>query len=196
MKLLVTVVVSAASLFGLAQLPSEAELDRQLTEQAWSYQTEIVASWNSTTTTPSDYTPTTSATTSTIGNVSSGSIPTTTAQLVDYLCGNWSGSARSMGWEEEHLATLGEIAENESGCNPLAHRTDSDGSTCSGDYGLLQINWTAHGQRIEALGYSCQDLYTPAVNLLVARWIVYEQAIQAGYRCGFQPWYSSGDYCK
>lgn len=101
-----------------------------------------------------------------------------------------------MGWEEEHLETLGEIAEKESGCNPLAHRTSTDGSTCSGDYGLLQINWTAHGQRIEALGYSCKDLYTPAVNLLVARWIVYEQAIQAGYRCGFQPWYSSGDYCK
>ena len=195
MRLVITFAICAGSFFGLSKLPSEAELEQQMSDITDGFQAEIVASWNSTTTTTTGYTSTTSATAPT-KNVSSGSIPTSTMSPRDFVCGSWSGSARSMGWSEEHLETLGQIAQAESGCNPLAHRTDTDGSTCSGDYGLLQINWTAWGERITALGYSCEDLYTPAVNLLVARWIVYEQAIQAGYRCGFQPWYSSGDYCK
>ena len=197
MRAIYAVVFMAASLFGLSLLPSEAELEQQLADEAWSYRAEVVATWNTTTTTIPATTTSTTVLADTATRREAKRPPVTTAMSpIDVVCGQWSEVALSMGWEPHHLETLGAIAYRESRCQHWQHRTDTDGTVCSGDYGLLQLNWTAWGALIEErLGYTCDDLLIPAVNLLVAKQIVYDEAIKAGYGCGFRPWYMTGDYC-
>ena len=194
MRLLTIAALTVGSLFGLAQLPSEADLERQLAEEQWSYRAEVVESWSTTTTTPVRYTRS-NTTLPPTGVIASSTTPTTTTPQKDEVCGRWSAFALAFGWEPHHLKTLGEIAYRESRCEPWQHRTDTDGSSCSGDYRLLQINWAAWGDRITAFGYDCHDLLNPAINLLVAKQIVYDGALEAGYGCGFRPWFMTGDYC-
>jgi hypothetical protein len=102
-------------------------------------------------------------------------------------CPQWWDTARSMGWPEESLPTLDRVMWNESRC--LAEAVSP-----TRDYGLTQINWATWSHMVRDLGYNREALLVPAVNLLIAR-IVYQVAEDAGYRCGFSPWYMSGDYC-
>ncbi len=199
MRIVFAAAITAIALSVLSVLPSEAELERQMAEQTKDFQTEVVASWNtnSTTSTSTSTTTTTVLAATVTRSVTAKQPPTTVAlSSIDVVCDEWSEVALSMGWEPHHLQTLGEIAYRESRCQYWQHRTDTDGSTCSGDYGLLQLNWNAWGTKIrERLGYECEDLLVPAVNLLVAKLVVYDEAIKAGYDCGFRPWYMTGNYC-
>lgn len=106
-------------------------------------------------------------------------------------CDQWFGHAVAMGWEIEDLPTLGRIMWNESRCQADAH----GGSDEWGDHGLTQVYWRVWGPMVMELGYTREDLYHPAVNLLVAR-LIMEDAEAYGW-CKWQPWSSSGTYgCK
>jgi hypothetical protein len=103
-------------------------------------------------------------------------------------CVEWWSTAVRMGWPEELLPTLGEVMWNESRCQSDAHNTGS------GDYGLTQINWGYHAQRTASFGYSRNDLYVPAVNLMIA-YDIYLDALETSPNCGWWPWKASGNYC-
>lgn len=93
-----------------------------------------------------------------------------------------------MGWPDELLPTLGRVMWNESRCQP-------DAISPTNDYGLVQVNWATWSQVVRDLGYTKESLLVPAVNLLIGR-LIYQTALDAGYRCGWSPWYMSGDYCN
>jgi hypothetical protein len=103
-------------------------------------------------------------------------------------CVEWWSTAVRMGWPEELLPTLGEVMWNESRCQSDAHNTGS------GDYGLTQINWGYHAQRTAQFGFSRNDLYVPAVNLMIA-YDIYLDALETSPSCGWWPWNASGNYC-
>lgn len=102
------------------------------------------------------------------------------------LCGQWWGLARSAGWPQGWLPTLDQIMFKESRCAPSA-------VSPTGDYGLLQINWAAHGGWLTAAGITRDDLLDPYVNLVQGKRIA-DYAAQH-YGCWAQPWYMSGAWC-
>lgn len=112
--------------------------------------------------------------------------PTTTAPS-DARCPQWWSTAAQMGWSDDLLPTLDRVIWNESRCTPDA--------TNGADHGLVQVNWATWAPLAHSLGYTKQDLYVPAVNLLIGR-VIYEAAVTSGYRCPWSPWNSSGNYCK
>lgn len=178
MKLFLFVVLTLLPLGWLTKdMPSEYELMVEYSTLATFPATTVAT----TTTTAPERTPVT---------VDVTTIPATTVHLPardGAKCPEWWDTALAMGWPADTLPTLDRIMWNESRCTP-------DVVSSTKDYGLAQINWKAHSATVEALGYNREALLVPAVNLLVAR-IVYQQALDAGRQCGFQPWYMSGDYC-
>jgi soluble lytic murein transglycosylase-like protein len=76
---------------------------------------------------------------------------------------------------------------NESRCQP-------DAVSPTNDYGLVQVNWKTWRHMVTDLGYTREHLLNPAINLLIGR-LIYQEAINAGYRCAWSPWYMSGSYC-
>jgi len=119
-------------------------------------------------------------------------VPATTLPSVSVgwngKCVKWWSTAVRMGWPEELLPTLGEVMWNESRCQSDAHNTGS------GDYGLTQINWGYHAQRTAQFGFSRNDLFVPAVNLMIA-YDIYIDALETSPSCGWWPWKASGNYC-
>jgi len=115
------------------------------------------------------------------------STTTTTIVGIDNArCPEMWSLAVDVGWPVEWLPTLDAIAMAESACDWTAiSRTY--------DYGLLQINWAAHGERLEAKGLTRDDLLVPVTNLTEALWIA--QYADEHYTCWAQPWYMSGDRC-
>ena len=103
-------------------------------------------------------------------------------------CEEWFGHAVAMGWEIEDLPTLDRIMWNESRCDPTAH----GGNPEYGDHGLTQVYWRVWAPLVMELGYEREDLYHPAVNLLVAR-LIADDAESRGW-CRWQPWAASGQY--
>ena len=103
-------------------------------------------------------------------------------------CTEWWSTALAMGWPEELLPTLGKIMWAESRCQPDAHNRSSD------DIGVTQINWDYHQRRVQGLGYSRNDLFVPAVNLMIA-YDIYQDALRSTPGCGWWPWKASGDWC-
>lgn len=102
-------------------------------------------------------------------------------------CVEWWSTAVQMGWPERLLPTLGEVMWNESRCQADA--------TNGKDHGLTQISWHYHADRVHSFGYTKNDLYVPAVNLMVA-YDIYQDALNTSGYCGWWPWNPSGNYCK
>ena len=101
-------------------------------------------------------------------------------------CGQWWDTARAAGWPEDRLPKLGRIMFAESGCtHDVISRTN--------DFGLTQINWAAHGDRLRAAGITRDMLLDPYINLVQAKWIADYAA--KNYGCWSQPWYMSGSWC-
>lgn len=102
----------------------------------------------------------------------------------DALCGDWWVSAVAAGWEPRLLPVLDEILWRESRCKPAA-------VSSTNDYGLLQLNWTAHGARYERAGLTRDDLLDPVLNLALG-WDLFQLHEEADeFWCGFSPWYMS-----
>lgn len=102
-------------------------------------------------------------------------------------CSEWWGTAASMGWPTDLLPILDEVMWRESRCTPDA--------TNGADHGLVQVNWSTWRPLVERMGYTKADLYVPAVNLLIGH-MIYNTAVAHGYQCPWQPWASSGTYCR
>ena len=101
-------------------------------------------------------------------------------------CAQWWATARAAGWKEEHLPKLDRIMFSESRCTPdIISRTN--------DFGLTQINWAAHGDRLSDAGITRDMLLDPYINLVQAKWIADYAASNFG--CWSQPWYMSGSWC-
>jgi len=102
-------------------------------------------------------------------------------------CSEWWATAASMGWPADLLPILDEVMWRESRCTPDA--------TNGADHGLVQVNWSTWRPLIERMGFTKADLYVPAVNLLIGH-MIYNTAVAHGYQCPWQPWASSGAYCR
>lgn len=115
------------------------------------------------------------------------------ARLTYGPCGEWHDLAMSLGWPEEEWPTLSFVMHRESRCN-IDSFNPTDPS--SGSRGLLQINgfwcrpnrWTDHGWlQDNGILTTCDDLYTPEVNLRagLAIWQYGEEKHGCGWR---GPW--------
>jgi peptidoglycan hydrolase-like protein with peptidoglycan-binding domain len=113
-------------------------------------------------------------------------VPSVPTYAITPRCEQWWDTALSVGWEESELLQLGAIMYAESRCTP-------DAISQTSDYGLAQINWTAHGERLSAKGITRQDLLDPVINLREARAIADFGLLAFG--CQWQPWYMSGSWC-
>lgn len=102
-------------------------------------------------------------------------------------CKEWWPVALQAGWTEKDLTKLGHIIFKESTCQP-------DAISPTKDYGLMQINWAAHGRRLSAAGITRQDLLDPLTNLIQAKVIADSALSLSG--CKWQPWYMSGNWCR
>ncbi len=111
---------------------------------------------------------------------------TTTTMSMGARCGEWWPTATAMGWPTDLLPILDEVMWRESRCTADA--------TNGADHGLVQVNWSTWRPLVNDLGYTKADLYVPAINLLIGR-LIYEQAVTYGYRCPWNPWSASGNYC-
>lgn len=99
-------------------------------------------------------------------------------------CPEWWVPATAAGWEPRLLPVLDEIVWRESRCLP-------DAISPTNDYGLLQLNWSAHGDRFERAGLSRGDLLDPVLNLALGwdMYVLHDEASE--FWCGFSPWYRS-----
>jgi hypothetical protein len=113
-------------------------------------------------------------------------VPSVPTRDITPRCEQWWDTALSVGWDESELLQLGAIMYAESRCTP-------DAISQTSDYGLAQINWTAHGERLSAKGITKQDLLDPVVNLREAKAIADFGLLAFG--CQWQPWYMSGSWC-
>ena len=186
MRLLALISSLIALLFGIGSLPPEWE-DYEVLPAATPIETLP----------PTVYAPATTLSTVPVTAttpVATAPATTTTALVPEPVavpsarCGEWWPTARSMGWPEELLPTLDDVMWNESRCQP-------DAISKTNDYGLVQVNWATWSHVVRDLGYTKESLLVPAVNLLIGR-LIYQTALDAGYRCGWSPWYMSGNYCN
>ncbi len=113
-------------------------------------------------------------------------VPSVPTYAITPRCEQWWDTALSVGWEESELLQLGAIMYAESRCIP-------DAISPTSDYGLAQINWTAHGARLSEKGLTRQDLLDPVINLREAKAIADFGLLAFG--CQWQPWYMSGSWC-
>ena len=113
-------------------------------------------------------------------------VPSVPTRDITARCEGWWDTALSVGWEESELLQLGAIMYAESRCQPAAISPTSD-------YGLAQINWTAHGARLSEKGLTRQDLLDPVINLREAKAI--SEFGERAFGCKWQPWYMSGSWC-
>ena len=113
-------------------------------------------------------------------------VPSVPTRDITARCEGWWDTALSVGWEESELLQLGAIMYAESRCQP-------DAISPTSDYGLAQINWTAHGARLSEKGLTRQDLLDPVINLREAKAI--SEFGERAFGCKWQPWYMSGSWC-
>ena len=102
------------------------------------------------------------------------------------LCGQWWELAVEVGWPEAWLPILDDIMWHESRCLPHV-------KSSSNDYGLVQVNWHAHGARLTDKGITREMLYDAEINLREGLWIA--RFAEEHYRCWSQPWHYSGERC-
>ena len=103
------------------------------------------------------------------------------------LCEEWWGTARSVGWPDELLPTLGDVMWHESRCDPTQTNPATE------DAGLVQVNRYWHERRVNDLGYEWEYVYKPEINLYVGYQIYLEA--ERFWGCGWQPWTASGHRC-
>lgn len=101
-------------------------------------------------------------------------------------CGDWWQMAVDVGWPTEWLPKFDDILWRESRCQ-------AEVRSSTNDYGLMQINWAAHGSRLTDKGVTKSMLYDPRTNLTEGLWIA-EYAAQH-YGCWSQPWKWSAERC-
>lgn len=101
-------------------------------------------------------------------------------------CGDWWQTAVEVGWPVERLATLDDIMWDESNCLPHV-------ISPTNDFGLVQINWHAHGSRLTEQGITQDYLLNAKVNLEQGLWIA--NYAEKHYGCWAQPWKYSGSRC-
>lgn len=101
-------------------------------------------------------------------------------------CGDWWQMAVEVGWPTEWLPTLDDIMWRESRCQ-------AEVRSSTYDYGILQLNWGAHGARLTAKGVTKGMLYDPRTNLTEGLWIA--EYARDNYGCWSQPWKWSGERC-
>lgn len=114
-------------------------------------------------------------------------VPSVPTRDITPRCEQWWDTALSVGWDESELLQLGAIMYAESRCKP-------DAISPTSDYGLAQINWTAHGERLSDKGITKQDLLDPVINLREAKAIA--DFGERAFGCKWQPWYMSGSWCS
>ena len=114
-------------------------------------------------------------------------VPSVPTYAITPRCEQWWDTALSVGWDESELLQLGAIMYAESRCTP-------DAISPTSDYGLAQINWTAHGERLSGKGITKQDLLNPVINLREAKAIA--EFGERAFGCKWQPWYMSGSWCS
>ena len=114
-------------------------------------------------------------------------VPSVPTRDITPRCDQWWDTALSVGWDESELLQLGAIMYAESRCKP-------DAISPTSDYGLAQINWTAHGERLSDKGITKQDLLDPVINLREAKAIA--DFGERAFGCKWQPWYMSGSWCS
>ena len=101
-------------------------------------------------------------------------------------CGDWWQLAVDVGWPVEWLTTFDDILWDESRCQ-------AEVRSSTNDYGLMQLNWAAHGARLTDKGISQGMLYDPRTNLTEGLWIA--EYARDNYGCWAQPWKYSGNRC-
>lgn len=101
-------------------------------------------------------------------------------------CGDWWQMAVEVGWPTEWLPTLDDIMWRESRCQ-------AEVRSSTNDYGILQLNWGAHGARLTEKGITQGMLYDPRTNLTEGLWIA--EYARDNYGCWAQPWKWSGKRC-
>ena len=101
-------------------------------------------------------------------------------------CGDWWQMAVDVGWPTEWLPTLDDIMWSESRCQ-------AEVRSSTNDYGILQLNWGAHGARLTEKGITQGMLYDPRTNLTEGLWIA--EYARDNYGCWAQPWKWSGERC-
>lgn len=101
-------------------------------------------------------------------------------------CGDWWQMAVDVGWPTEWLPTLDDIMWRESRCQ-------AEVRSSTNDYGILQLNWAAHGARLTEKGITKGMLYDPRTNLTEGLWIA--KFARDNYGCWSQPWKWSGERC-
>tara|TARA_B100000902_G_scaffold26214_1_gene31544 strand:+ start:19581 stop:20375 length:795 start_codon:yes stop_codon:yes gene_type:complete len=116
----------------------------------------------------------------------STNVPSVPSYAITPRCTEWWDTARSVGWQESDLLQLGSIMWAETRCQ-------SDAISATEDYGLTQVNWAAHGDRLSSQGISREDLLDPAINLTQAK--IISDFADRHYGCRWQPWYMSGSWC-
>jgi hypothetical protein len=120
----------------------------------------------------------------TIGAQTTTQAPITTTTwpvLVDYdsPCQEWVPLALEVGWpaDRQVITKLLAVMNRESRCQP-------DVISKTHDYGLMQINRSAHHARIESWGLTMDSMLDPRWNLTYALWLYNDQ--------GWRPWRFSG----
>lgn len=85
------------------------------------------------------------------------------------------------GFRGQDLISMVAIAGRESSYRPNAHRTDKPGQQKTGDFGLLQMNYTNFPALINA-GIMSQptDMFNPVKNVAAAKWLF--------DKYGYHPW--------
>ena len=101
-------------------------------------------------------------------------------------CGDWWQMAVDVGWPVEWLPKFDDILWRESRCQ-------AEVKSSTNDYGLMQLNWAAHGARLTDKGITRGMLYDPRTNLTEGLWIA--EYARDNYGCWSQPWKWSGERC-
>lgn len=110
-------------------------------------------------------------------------LPTTTTLPIlvgpDTPCQEWVPLAVEVGWpaDRDVIEKLLAVMWRESRCTP-------DVISKTHDYGLMQINRSAHHARIESWGWTMDSMLKPRQNLTYALWLYLDQ--------GWRPWRFSG----
>jgi len=109
-------------------------------------------------------------------------ITTTTIPVLvgpDTPCQEWVPLALEVGWpaDRQVIEKLLAVMHRESRCTP-------DVISPTKDYGLMQINRSAHHARIESWGWTMETMLDPRANLTYALWLFNDQ--------GWRPWRFSG----
>lgn len=118
-----------------------------------------------------------------------------------YSINQLQDTLRLAGWDEKEIPTMAAIGWHEGAQgSPKANRRASGAQNPSGlpedSIGPWQINWLAHGKKLQKQGINREDLFDPFINAKAARQI-YDEAKAKGID-PYRPWggYTDKNYRK